>query len=102
MAFSEPACWRRSVQKYDLSFLKGAVFLFSGLAAGFYALWSVQSDAPGMAYSTAVLLLLLSRYLLDLFRNTGGGDPVGIFYSDRALSAGIFLYACLMGALLYL
>lgn len=102
MAFSEPCCWRKSVRKYDRSFLTGAVFLFSGLAAGFYALWAVQSKDFGVAYSTAVLLLLLSRYLLDLFRNVGGGDPVGIFYHDKALSAGILLYAVLMAALLYL
>lgn len=100
MAFSEPRCWRESVRKYDPEFLKGAVFASAGLSVGFYALWAMQAGGP-LVYSVPVLLLLLFRYLLDVFKGTGGGDPVRIFYGDRLLSAGIAGYGAVMAALLY-
>lgn len=101
MSFSESRYWRESVRGYDLDFLRGAMFLSSGLAVGFYALWAMQFDTSRLVMSVPVLVLLLCRYLLDVFRNIGGGDPVRIFYADKFLSLGVIAYGILMGILLY-
>lgn len=101
MAFSEPRCWRESVRRYDPDFLKGAMFVSAGLSVGFYSLWAMRAGDV-LVYSVPVLLCLLFRYLLDVFRNVGGGDPVRIFYADKLLSAGIAGYGAMMACMLYL
>lgn len=101
MVFSGEDEWRHVVGRYDAVFLRGAVFLSAGLALCFYSLWAMQSYGGRPLYSVPVLLFLLLRYLLDVFRDVGGGDPVSIFYGDLPLSAGVVAYGVLMAALLY-
>ena len=101
MALGDPERWRKSVQGYDPGFLRGAIFLSAGLAVGFYSLWSILNSRNHLVFSVPVLLFLLYRYLLDIFKQVGDGDPVRIFYGDRVLTVGLGVYGAMMFMLLY-
>lgn len=101
MALGDPEHWRKSVQGYDPGFLRGAIFLSAGLAVGFYSLWSILNSRNHLVFSVPVLLFLLYRYLLDVFKQVGDGDPVRIFYEDWVLTLGLGVYGAMMFMLLY-
>ncbi len=87
---------RNVLDVYDMNFLNGIVFMCAGLTVMFYSLWSI-SQKPRLIYSVPVVVFMVARYLLLVFKGRADADPTTLLFSDKAL-----LIACLACGILVL
>lgn len=91
---------REVLEKYEINFLNGIVFLCAGLTMVFYSLWSI-SQKTNLVYTVPIVLFIVIRYLLLVFIGHSEADPTTLILSDRTLLASCGICALLMLALLY-
>jgi 4-hydroxybenzoate polyprenyltransferase len=91
---------REVLQKYDLNFLNGMVYMCAGLAVVFYALWAMMRENY-MVFTVPIVIFIIARYLLVLQNSEAHGDPTTIIYSDKTILIAGAVYAVLTVVLLY-
>ncbi len=91
---------RTVLDVYDLNFLNGIVFMCAGLTVMFYSLWSI-SQKPRLVYSVPIVVFIVARYLLLVFKGRADADPTTLLFSDKVLLISCFLCGIIMLALLY-
>lgn len=101
----EGAETRDVLELYDMNFLNGIVFMCAGLTIVFYSLWSI-SGKSGMVYTVPLILFIVIRYLLLVFKGQAEADPTTLLLSDRTLLAsggicGLFILFMLYGTELF-
>lgn len=91
---------RDVLEKYDMSFLNGIVFMCAGLTMVFYSLWSISQKSI-MVYSVPIVLFIVIRYLLLVFAGCQEADPATLILSDKILLAGCGICALVVLVMLY-
>ena len=91
---------RSVLDYYDKNFLDGAVFMCAALAMVFYSLWSISQET-NLVYTVPVVLFIVTRYLLLVFKGKGEADPTTLFLSDVTLWISCGICAIMMVVMLY-
>ena len=91
---------REVLQWYDLSFLRGMVFVCAGLSIVFYSLWAMYRGS-NMIYTVPLIVFIIAKYLLLIHGNNSHGDPTMVIFENKSLFAACGLYGLLTIALLY-
>ena len=91
---------REVLSRYDLTFLKGAVFVCAGLAICFYSLWSINRG-NNMVYTVPLMIFIVLKYLLLIHNQDSHGDPTTVIFGDKTFLLSCGLYASLTLFLLY-
>lgn len=91
---------RSVLDAYDRYFLDGAVFMCAALAMVFYSLWSISQES-NLVYTVPIVLFIVIRYLLLVFKGKGEADPTTVVLSDRTLWISCGICAIMMVAMLY-
>jgi 4-hydroxybenzoate polyprenyltransferase len=103
LKIGDEAITRKVLQRYDLDFLKGMVFVCASLAITFYALWAMERGSH-MIYTVPLIIFMITRYLLNIHRGDSDethGDPTSVIFADKPFLVMGVLYAILVVALLY-
>lgn len=85
---------------YDISFLDGIVFMCAGLSMVFYSLWSISKDT-NLVYTVPVVLFIVLRYLLLVFKGEKEADPTSMILSDKTLLIAGLICGLMMFFMLY-
>ena len=85
---------------YDMGFLTGVVCMNACLMVVFYSLWSIQKEK--LIYTVPVVLFIVIRYLLLIFKGKSEGDPTTVILSDKVLLISGVIYALIILAILYI
>ncbi|MBR6308617.1 MAG: UbiA prenyltransferase family protein [Lachnospiraceae bacterium] len=88
------------LEDYEINFLNGAVFMCAALAMVFYSLWSINQKSE-LVYTVPIVLFIMSRYLLLVFKGHSDADPTTLILSDKILLIVCFLCGLVMIGLLY-
>ena len=88
------------LEVYELNFLNGAVFMCAGLAMVFYSLWSI-SQQSNLVYTVPIVLFIMIRYLLQVFKGHSEADPTTLILSDKVLLLACMLCGLVIVWLLY-
>ncbi len=91
---------REVLEGYDMVFLNGTVFLCAALTLVFYSLWSISQNTR-LVYTVPIVLFIMARYLLQVFRGRSDADPTMLILSDKVLLGACGVYGVIMLALLY-
>lgn len=91
---------RLVLEDYEMNFLNGAVFMCAALAMVFYSLWSI-SQKSDLVYTVPIVLFIMTRYLLLVFKGRSDADPTTLILSDKILLIVCLLCGIVMIALLY-
>lgn len=91
---------RNVLETYEMRFLDGVVFTCAGLAVVFYSLWSM-AQGSGMVYTVPIILFIVMRYLLLVFRGSSEADPTTLILSDVTLLASCGICGLTMLFILY-
>lgn len=77
---------RPVLARYTETFLTEGTYLFLALFITFYALWSMHGEAAisPAAFTVPLVIVIALRYSHDIEKG-GGGDPVGVIFSDIVL-----------------
>lgn len=85
---------------YDLRFLDGVVFMCAGLSMVFYSLWSISKDTI-LVYTVPVVLFIVLRYLLLVFKGRKEADPTSLILSDKTLLVAGLICGLMMFFMIY-
>lgn len=85
---------------YDLRFLDGIVFMCAGLSMVFYSLWSISKDTI-LVYTVPVVLFIVLRYLLLVFKGRKEADPTSLILSDKTLLVAGLICGLMMFFMIY-
>jgi len=91
---------RDVLEIYEMNFLNGIVFMCAGLSMVFYSLWSV-SQKTNLVYTVPIVLFIIIRYLLLVFRGQEEADPTALILSDKTLLASCGICGFIMLVILY-
>ena len=91
---------REALGGYDMAFLNGSVFLCAALTLVFYSLWSISQNTR-LIYTVPIVLFIMSRYLLQVFKGRSDADPTMLILSDKVLLVACGVYGVVMIVLLY-
>ncbi len=91
---------RDVLEVYDMHFLDGIVFMCAGLTMVFYSLWSI-SQKSNLVYTVPIVLFIVIRYLLLVFKGRSEADPTTLILSDKTLWISCGICALVMLAMLY-
>ncbi len=91
---------REVLDIYDLHFLDGMVYLCAGLSMVFYSLWSISQEAK-LVYTVPVVLFIIIRYLLLVFKGQAEADPTTLILSDKTLWVSCGICAIIVVVMLY-
>lgn len=86
---------------YEMQFLNGAIFMCAGLTMVFYSLWSI-SQKSNLVYTVPIVMFIVMRYLLLVFKCRSDADPTNLILSDKTLLISCGIYALIIVAMLYL
>ncbi|MCL2619907.1 MAG: decaprenyl-phosphate phosphoribosyltransferase [Defluviitaleaceae bacterium] len=100
MQVGESTAARKSLSGYSPTLLNGMVFVFAGLAVVFYALWTMTS-VGAMIYTVPLVVFIVCKYLLAVFRENSFGDPISIIFADKLLLIAIAVFGILSFVFLY-
>ena len=75
---------REVLEVYEANFLNGSIFLCAGLTMAFYSLWSI-SQKSDLVYTVPIVLFIIMRYLLQVFKGHAEADPTDLLLSDKIL-----------------
>ncbi len=88
------------LDEYDKSFLDGAVFMCASLSMVFYSLWSISQES-NLVYTVPIVLFIVIRYLLMVFKGKGEADPTTLVLSDKPLWVSCGICGVMMIVMLY-
>ena len=91
---------RDVLDSYEIGFLNNVVFMCAGLTVVFYSLWSI-SQKTRLMYTVPVVLFIVIRYLLLVFRGRGEADPTTLILSDKTLLIACGICGLIIVGLLY-
>ena len=91
---------RTVLESYEQTFLNGSTFMCAGLTVVFYSLWCLSQGAH-LVYTVPIILFIVLRYLLLLFKGKEEGDPTGLILGDRTLLIACGLCSVIMLVILY-
>ncbi len=91
---------RDVLEVYEMNFLDGIVFMCAGLTMVFYSLWSI-SQKSNLVYTVPIVLFIVIRYLLLVFKGHSEADPTTLILSDKTLWVSCGICALIMLAMLY-
>ena len=91
---------REVLEIYEKNFLDGIVFMCAGLSMVFYSLWAV-SQKSNLIYTVPIVLFIVIRYLLLVFKGRAEADPTTLILSDKTLLISCGICAVIMVAMLY-
>ncbi len=91
---------RDVLMNYDMRFLDGIVFMCAGLTMVFYSLWSISKDTI-LVYTVPVVLFIVLRYLLLVFKGRKEADPTSMILSDKTLIIAGLICGLMMFFMLY-
>ena len=91
---------RDVLESYEIGFLNNVVFMCAGLTVVFYSLWSI-SQKTRLMYTVPVVLFIVIRYLLLVFRGRGEADPTTLILSDKTLLIACGICGLIIVGLLY-
>ncbi len=91
---------RAVLDSYEQTFLNGSTFMCAGFTVVFYSLWCLSQGAH-LVYTVPVIMFIVLRYLLLLFKGTEEGDPTGLILGDRTLLIACGLCSVIMLVILY-
>jgi 4-hydroxybenzoate polyprenyltransferase len=91
---------RSVLSRYDLNFLNNMMFVCAGLSITFYSLWAMNRGFD-MIYTVPLIVFIVCKYLLLLYKTDSYGDPTTVIFSDRILLASCGIYALFVVFLLY-
>ena len=95
---------REVLEKYDLNYLIGMVFVCAGLSVVFYSLWALDRGND-MVYTVPLIIFIVLKYLLLIHDKKSGskahGDPTTVIFDDRMFILACGLYVALTVYLLY-
>lgn len=98
---------RKVLKSYSPQFLDKSMNMCLTMANVFYALWSMETNTPGLlkgkylTLTVPLVLLITMRYSM-IVEQDSDGDPVEVLLHDKALLGLCLLYAVIMFVLLYL
>ncbi len=77
---------RPVLARYTEGFLTAGIYLFLALFIAFYALWSMRGETAitPAAFTVPLVIVIVLRYCHNIEKG-GGGDPVGVIFSDIVL-----------------
>ena len=85
---------------YEINFLNGMVFMCAGLCMIFYSLWSVSQKSQ-LIYSVPIVLFIVMRYLLLVFKGHAEADPTALILSDKTLLVSCGICALVIFFMIY-
>lgn len=91
---------RKVLDDYEITFLDGTVFMCASLAMVFYSLWSI-SQKSSLVYTVPIVILIVIRYLLLVFKGQAEADPTSIVLSDKMLIVLCGICGIVMIGILY-
>jgi len=91
---------RNVLKHYDKTFLNGIVFMCAGLTMVFYSLWTISHETK-LVYTVPIVLFIVIRYLMLVFRGKSEGDPTNVILSDRLLLIAAGICAVVIIIILY-
>lgn len=86
--------------EYDIHFLDGTVFMCASLTMIFYSLWSISHKSV-LVYSVPMVLFIVIRYLLLVFKGQKEADPTDLIFSDTVLLIACAISGVSMLLMLY-
>ena len=94
---------RKVLEKYDLNYLIGMVFVCAGLSVVFYSLWAINHTNNNMVYTVPFIIFIVLKYLLIIHGedSKSQGDPTSVIFNSRTFMLSCGLYAALTVFLLY-
>jgi 4-hydroxybenzoate polyprenyltransferase len=98
---------RAVLKGYTPGFLDKSMYLCLAMANTFYALWTVGDSTTEhyngnkIIFTVPIVLLISLKYCLNIEKEESDGDPTEVLFSDKALLVLCFVYAVIMGSLLY-
>ena len=91
---------RDVLEVYDMNFLDGIIFMCAGLSMVFYSLWSISHES-NLVYTVPIVLFIVIRYLLLVFKGRSEADPTTLILSDKTLWVSCGICGLIMLAMLY-
>jgi len=91
---------RPVLQRYDLQFLNGILFVCAGLSIAFYALWAMNRGFH-MIYTVPLIIFIVAKYLLLIHNPDSHGDPTTVILQDKVLLCACGVYGLTVIGLLY-
>ena len=91
---------RNVLKHYDKTFLNGIVFMCAGLTMVFYSLWTISHETK-LVYTVPIVLFIVIRYLMLVFKGKSEGDPTNVILSDRLLLIAAGICAVVIIIILY-
>jgi len=92
---------REVLRLYNTGFLDGILFANAGLSIVFYSLWSMERGS-GMIYTVPLIIFIVCKYLLLVFKSDSQGDPTSVIFASKTLIGACAFYALLTIGLLYI
>lgn len=90
---------RPVLEKYNMTYLTGEMYLYLGLGLVFYSMWALEK-AQQLVYTVPLVIAIAMRYNL-LVATSSDGDPVETILSDMGLLGLAVVYAGVMFFVLY-
>lgn len=91
---------RNVLKEYEMKFLDGTVFMCAALCVVFYSLWAISHET-GFVYTVPMVLFIVLRYLLLVFKGRKDADPTTLILSDKMLLIFSGICAIVMIIILY-
>ena len=97
---------RPKKKNYPYSFLDKNMYISMALVIVFYTLWTMDSSTimayhnNALVWTVPVIVIILMKYSLTIEGNSDG-DPVEVFFKDKALICLSLIYVVIMLFILY-